>query len=310
MLVLKGEIGKDITAKQVSEWLERNGDAPFDVLIDSPGGSVEEMLAIDAMLQHAPVRQAVVKYAGSAASVLAVGIKNRRLHPDVKPGDDVLMIHNPRLTALPKPTAQADELRSYANYLDAYQTLMAERYAETMNITVEQAKAAMDKETVYTPEAMRRLNIVAFATPKSNTNMSLVKKAEELLASLTGVVKAMDMPEVPEAKAEDGASELGTEDLLAEIARLKEERDNLLAEKDQYEAKIKAMEEAECKSAEAIDALALQVKAIAEKQAKQELAGKVQANANPRPSVVEPAAPKKSLTPTDLVQMQINRFAN
>lgn len=130
----------------LSKKLEELGDVSvIDVYINSYGGEVAEGLAIyNALKRHkAKIRTHVDGFACSIASVIFMAGDER-----IMPNTSCLMIHNPWVLA----AGNANELRKQAEDLEVIGECSINAYMEHVNITVEELKELLDKESWLSPK--------------------------------------------------------------------------------------------------------------------------------------------------------------
>jgi HK97 family phage portal protein len=145
-LYIYGDIGSwGITAGQCVQELAELDAPVIDVYINSPGGEVFDGLAIyNALRSHpAKVMVRVDALAASIASVIAMAGDRVTMSPGSQ-----LMIHDANGVACGEP----DELRKYADFLDAQSDNIAAIYAERAGGTAKQWRARMQAETWYFAE--------------------------------------------------------------------------------------------------------------------------------------------------------------
>ncbi|GAB2913778.1 head maturation protease, ClpP-related [Paralcaligenes ginsengisoli] len=132
--------GDGVTAKRVAGALRTMGDKDVTVNVNSPGGDMFEGLAIYNLLREhkGKVTVKVLGIAASAASIIAMA------------GDEVqiaragfLMIHNAWVVA----AGNRNELREVADWLEPFDTAMADIYATRTGDSQEDMAALMDKES-------------------------------------------------------------------------------------------------------------------------------------------------------------------
>lgn len=227
--------GEGVTAKRIAAQLRAMGDQPVTVTINSPGGDVFEGLAIYNLLREHPAKVTVkvIGLAASAASFIAMA------------GDEIqiaksgfFMIHNSWVIAMGDQHA----LRDVADWLEPFDTSMAEIYADRSGQDVKELTAMMDKETWIGGKDAVDLGFADDFLPRDQVSVShddngasalraermfdvmasragVTKSAgRDLLASLKGVKSGAD------PSGMSGAAEItaGVADLLAQIKSLKE----------------------------------------------------------------------------------------
>lgn len=132
-----------ITAKQFAQDLAAIGDVRrIDVRINSPGGSVNDGLAIyNALVAHpATVVAHVDGIAFSMASVVAMAAQTVTMAENA-----LMMIHNPRWVA----EGDAREMRRTADLLDRYRRSLVKAYAKKTNLSDDAIIELMDAETFF-----------------------------------------------------------------------------------------------------------------------------------------------------------------
>ena len=132
--------GEGMTAKRMSGILRSIGDKPVTVMINSPGGDVFEGIAIYNILkehkQHVTVK--VVGLAASAASVIAMAGDTIEIGKSA-----FFMIHNAWTCAC----GNRHDMREVADFLEPFDAVMAEVYADKTGQTVGDVVQMMDDET-------------------------------------------------------------------------------------------------------------------------------------------------------------------
>lgn len=132
--------GDGVTAKRVAGALRAMGKGPVTVNVNSPGGDLFEGLAIYNLLREhdGEVTVKVLALAASAASIIAMA------------GDTVqiaragfFMVHNTWVVAM----GNRNDLHEYADWLEPFDTAMADIYAAHTGEAVEAMQKLMDAET-------------------------------------------------------------------------------------------------------------------------------------------------------------------
>jgi ATP-dependent Clp endopeptidase proteolytic subunit ClpP len=127
-------------------------DEPLVIRVNSPGGSVNEALAIyNAIERRGDVTIAIDGLAASSASFIAMAGKQI-----VIAANAMMMIHNPWTFAI----GDGDELRKTASVLDKYAGQLASAYANRAKKPVSEIAAAMDAETWYTAQEALTFGLV------------------------------------------------------------------------------------------------------------------------------------------------------
>lgn len=133
--------GEGVTAKRIAAALRSIGDGKnVTVLLNSPGGSLFEGIAIYSLLKEyqGTVTVKILGMAASAASVIALA------------GDEVqisrsafFMIHNAWVVA----AGNRNDMRAVADYLEPFDNAMADLYSAETGISIDQIKTMLDAET-------------------------------------------------------------------------------------------------------------------------------------------------------------------
>lgn len=132
--------GDGVTARRVAGALRHLGAGPVTVNINSPGGDMFEGLAIYNLLREhqGEVTVKVLGLAASAASIIAMA------------GDTVqiaragfLMIHNAWIVA----AGNRHEMREYADWLEPFDSAMADIYAARTGADLAEMQRLMDSES-------------------------------------------------------------------------------------------------------------------------------------------------------------------
>jgi ATP-dependent Clp protease protease subunit len=132
-----------VDAATVIAALEDIGDRRATVRLNSPGGSVDEGVAIyNALVRHSGgVDIAIDSLAASAASFIAMAGDNITIAKNAR-----MMIHSPWTIAL----GNATDLRKTADVLDKYDESLVASYAERSGNSEDDVRALMAAETWYT----------------------------------------------------------------------------------------------------------------------------------------------------------------
>lgn len=142
--------GEGITAKSVGEQLQRLGEAPVTVQINSPGGDFFEGLAIYNLLNGYPgaVTVQVLGIAASSASIVAMS------------GDDIqiakagmMMIHNTQWVAI----GDRHVMLETHNTMKVFDETLARLYTDRTGLEVDEVAAMMDATTFMSgPDAIEK----------------------------------------------------------------------------------------------------------------------------------------------------------
>lgn len=145
-IMIYGEIGYDVSSRDIVDQLRAAPPGPLSVRLNTPGGSVFEGLAIASHIRaRGDVTTHIDGLAASMGSIIFLSGSKRVMAPGT-----FLMIHNPSSVAC----GEADVLRKEAGVLDVIAEEMAKLYAEASGgkLDQKQARAMMDAETWLTPD--------------------------------------------------------------------------------------------------------------------------------------------------------------
>lgn len=146
-LFIYDDIGPDwlgmVSAKSIMAELDKTA-GPVTVRINSPGGDVNEAMAIyNALSRRADVTVEIDGIAASAASYIAMAGKTIRIAENA-----MIMIHNPWTFAM----GDANELRKTAGVLDKYGQGIVDVYAARSGKPAKDVAAKMDAETWFSAQ--------------------------------------------------------------------------------------------------------------------------------------------------------------
>lgn len=190
-IFLYGEIGAKrwgaIDGASVKDALKQCGDKPVTLYFTSPGGSVDEGVAIyNAIANHKQgVTVVVDAMAASIASYILMAGTKRIVY-----GNSVVMIHNP-WTSL---AGDAEELRKSAELLDRYGDRLLDAYATASGHSRQEIRRMMDAETWFFGEEIvdagfadelvptGRSAIAAAASPKRRVALAKIARCKAMMA--------------------------------------------------------------------------------------------------------------------------------
>jgi ATP-dependent Clp protease, protease subunit len=226
--------GDGVTAKRVAAALRAIGNKPVTVTINSPGGDVFEGLAIYNQLREHPaeVTVKVIGLAASAASFIAMAGDKIEI---AKSG--FFMIHNSWVISM----GDRHALRDVADWLEPFDSSMAEIYADRSGQSVTELAAMMDKETWIGGKDAVDMGFADDFLPRDQVSMdaggddAAALRAErmfDVMASRAGITKSAGRDLLASLKGGksgaaptgmSGAAELnaGVADLLAQIKSLR-----------------------------------------------------------------------------------------
>ena len=160
MIYIKGVIGQDVKLVDVVAAAKVDTEPILRVMIDSPGGYVEEGKQIYRFLKDYKKQRQVDTYtrgecASMAAQLFIVG-QNRYI-------GSPYMIHNPSMLFMENGSLESGELRDHAEYLDDLKKEAIKEYKEVTGLDEQTLSDFMDNETWLTPDQCVELG---FATAK------------------------------------------------------------------------------------------------------------------------------------------------
>lgn len=148
-----GEVGFEITASQFSHDLKALDGKDFDLVINSPGGSVFEGLALYEMIKNYPGK--VTAYINGIAASMGSVIPMAADH--IVMGDmSVMMIHNPWIIA----GGEAEDFRKTADTLDKLKDILVKAYVGKTGMTAQAVGDLMDAETWMDAEEAKAFGFV------------------------------------------------------------------------------------------------------------------------------------------------------
>ena len=155
--------GQGISAKTIRRELQATAGKPVRLLVNSPGGSIREAMAVhDAIARHGKVTYSVEGMALSSASFLGQAAQRRTISPYGE-----LMLHRPWSAFLGQPGGTASDLRQQAaemeqdaEQLDGYQQRMATIYASRSEHDADHFNEAMQAVTWYDAAAALEAGLV------------------------------------------------------------------------------------------------------------------------------------------------------
>lgn len=122
-LLLYGEIGWEVNAQEVVEYLDENKDEQVEVHISSPGGSVFDMIAIrSAILAHENVCIVVDSLAASAAAIIALCGKPLKMADYSR-----MMLHSASTMAWGNAKEMEDQIRNLNSIDDDLARMIADK---------------------------------------------------------------------------------------------------------------------------------------------------------------------------------------
>lgn len=188
----------DVSSYNLSKELEGLDVDTINVYINSYGGEVAEGLAIyNALKRHkAKIKTFCDGFAASIASVIFMAGDER-----IMSNASLLFIHNAWTSA----SGNANEFRKQADDLDTITKASINAYLNCINITEEELKQLLDKESWITPQDAL---LMGFATSiinddtNKNPNQSIKKQLMQQLSKPVETPKEPITPPVPESVPE------------------------------------------------------------------------------------------------------------
>lgn len=207
-LRLSGVVGWDITADNVSAFLNKNDDKDITIFLNSPGGSVVEGLEIYNLLRASGrnITTVLTGIAASMGSIIFLAGDKR-----IAMTGGLFMIHKPSGFSW----GDADDFRKEADLLDKMQGSLQEIYVERAEI--DNLEEAMNAETWFNIQEMKDKGIVT----------------SDEAVSFEEVIDSNDGQEDLENEEEMAI----TEEMKAQMAKL--EAENAALKEQQEEAEFK-----------------------------------------------------------------------
>lgn len=180
--MLYGDVGYDITPKNVAEALKKSKAQTVNVRISSGGGSAFDGLAIYNLLRASGRRIEVDidGLAASAASVIAMAGDEIRISEAA-----LMMIHN---SSADGTRGHAEDLRDTADVMDKIDQAIAATYARKSGRSAESFRSMMGEETWMTPQEALAAGLVDKITGAQAVAASV--KSARSWAELPDEVKA------------------------------------------------------------------------------------------------------------------------
>lgn len=142
-LQIDGIVGLDITAREIREQLEAAGGEDIEMVINSPGGSVTEGIAVfnairDYRRSGAGVTARVVGLAGSMATYIPLAAETVTVEDNA-----VWMIHEPSMIAL----GRKSDMERAASILEGVSRTIARAYVDKTGKEMDEIRQLMADET-------------------------------------------------------------------------------------------------------------------------------------------------------------------
>ncbi|MEY8117639.1 head maturation protease, ClpP-related [Falsihalocynthiibacter sp. BN13B15] len=185
--------GEGVTAKRISAALRRIGPNPVEVVINSPGGSFFEGLAIyNLLLEHkGEVTVKIIGMAASAASVIAMAADNLLMARA-----SFLMIHNTWVMS----AGDQHSFRDVADWLKPFDEAAVDIYHARTSIDRKKISAMLDKETWiggssavdqgFADDLLSSDQVETNAQNATELTPHAAQKKADLLLARSGVTKA------------------------------------------------------------------------------------------------------------------------
>lgn len=196
-----GEVGYEVILKDIISQIKSSSEKDLNILINSPGGSVDEGYAIhdylvDLSKQGYNVTTEVFGQCASIATVIFLAGKERVINENSS-----FMIHNP----WGMPMGDHKEIQKYADMLKETESKLAQFYSTKTGGNVDEIRQMMDEETYLTAdeavnmgfatsmkEATKAVAKFKTKTNKMNKQKSIVSKIQSLMKGLLGETKALE----------------------------------------------------------------------------------------------------------------------
>lgn len=225
-LRLSGIVGYDITADQISSFLNNNDDEDITIFLNSPGGNVVEGLEIYNLLRASGrnITTVLTGIAASMGSILFLAGDKR-----IAMSGTLFMIHKPSGIAW----GDADDFRKEAELLDVMQGSLQAIYEERAEI--ENLEELINAEKWFNVEEMTNNRITNSDEP---INFDVVLDTEEDDAGLAGLESEEEMAKIDDLKAEKEKLEAEKAELQEKVeeARLEAELATMRADVDKLKA--------------------------------------------------------------------------
>lgn len=203
-LRLSGVVGYDITADEISSFLNNNDDEDITIFLNSPGGNVVEGLEIYNLLRASGrnITTVLTGIAASMGSILFLAGDKR-----IAMKGTLFMIHKPAGIAW----GDADDFRKEAELLDVMQGSLQSIYEDRAKI--ENLEELINAEKWFNVEEMMSNEI---ANSEESVSFDVVIDTDENDEGLIGLESEETMAKIDDLKAEK-------EKLEAEKAQLEEQ---------------------------------------------------------------------------------------
>ena len=143
-----GVVGVDVLAVDVIKQIQESTSETIEVSIMSPGGSVDEGLAIYSELRNSG-KKIVTKGQGVVASIATVvflaGDEGERYLDEFVD----FMVHNSSIMTEPYKSMEADELTKLGEYAQVVEDKLTKFYSQKLNKSFDEINAVMDAETHF-----------------------------------------------------------------------------------------------------------------------------------------------------------------
>ena len=213
-LRIHGVIGESfnqggMTSREVSDQLKDYTGDVIEVSINSPGGSAADGIAIYNMLRRHPAEVIIHidGVAASAASVIAMA-------GDIIEMSDsaMIMIHDPMVQC----SGNAREMRETAKTLDKWAASIATSYRRHFNVSMEEIRDMMARETWLSAEESFELGVVSQLSTSDQPVAALGFLSQYVNAPANLIKEGENVKE--EIKAQDDNMEEVKEEVVEEVA--------------------------------------------------------------------------------------------
>lgn len=192
------------TAQDVRNFLDQNKDKEVTIAVSSPGGYLDEGIAIcELIASHGKCNMVIVGMTASAATVLCMKAKTVKIAQG-----SLMLIHNSSYmldvwTSANKQGIDAiiEEFRKQRDELDTFDKAIASIYSTRNKKSIEDNMAMMDKEKWMLAEEAVEFGIVD-AILDDDDESAHAKAVKASCRSMNGFAQHYYLPEIPVEEAE------------------------------------------------------------------------------------------------------------
>ena len=156
-VAISGPINADTAVAAVAQlrYLDRNSSDPVTLLVNSPGGSVSDGMAIIDFMRgmRSPIRTHALGIAASMAAIILAcgepGFRSAAPHADI-------LVHQP----MSGISGQASDIEIAARSIIRKKEMLAGLLAEVTGRSLEVIEAATDRDTWLTPDEAKSFGVI------------------------------------------------------------------------------------------------------------------------------------------------------